>query len=173
MTSGLLEIKKTLSARTKYLKDACSSSTFCLEMSKMDKPQLECRHDFYSQIQCQLYCADKNWCDFVLRTDEELHVEWIHRDRKWWSIQLAKLRKFYFSALIPELKSKAVIRSTFKLGCHSTPQAQSVVSPTTTSIKWQNHLWAYIMIFMFHSRWVRATLYQNFRAHTSTHVINS
>ncbi len=78
--SGLLEIKNPLSIRTKFLKDACSSSTFCLEI-KNNKLQLKHRHDFYYQVQCQLYYADKNWCDFVLRTDKELHTERIYRDR--------------------------------------------------------------------------------------------
>ncbi len=54
-------------------------------------------------VLCQLYCTDKMWCDFVVCTRKDMHVERIHRDRKWWGTQLAKLRKFYFTALLPEL----------------------------------------------------------------------
>ena len=61
------------------------------------------QHDYYYQVQCQLYCCDLEWCDFVVRTEKELHVERIYRDRKWWASQLEKLREFYFNSLLPEL----------------------------------------------------------------------
>ena len=32
-----------------------------------------------------------------------MHVERIYRDEEWWKAQLEKLRKIYFSALLPEL----------------------------------------------------------------------
>ena len=36
---------------------------------------LKRRHDYYYQIQSQLYCVNRKWCDFVLRTDKEIHRE--------------------------------------------------------------------------------------------------
>ena len=102
--SGIIEIKNPFAIRDKSLVEACATSSFCLEIDKKkNKPQLKRRHDYYFQVQCQLYCTDKGWCDFVLRTNKDLHVERIYRDKKWWSSQLAKLRKFYFTALLPEL----------------------------------------------------------------------
>ena len=101
---GLLEIKNPFSFKDKDLDEACSTSSFCLELNKTTKTrQLKHRHDYYFQIQCQLYCTDKTWCDFVVRTTKDIHIERIQRDSKWWGIQLAKLRKFYFHALLPEL----------------------------------------------------------------------
>lgn len=64
---------------------------------------LKKRHDYYYQIQCQMFCCDLEWCDFVVRTNKALHVERIFRDQTWWNQQLPKLRNFYFSALLPEL----------------------------------------------------------------------
>lgn len=98
---GLLEIKNPFTAKEKTIAEACTSS-FCLER-KDDTFKLKRRHDYYFQIQCQLYCTDRNWCDFTVRTNKGIHVERIFRDIKWWGLQLAKLRKFYFSALLPEL----------------------------------------------------------------------
>ena len=101
---GLLEIKNPHSVKDKTLEEACSRSTFCLELDKDNKIlKLKRKHDYYYQIQCQLYCTDRNWCDFVLRTNKDIHIERIYRDSRWWGIQLAKLRKFYFQALLPEL----------------------------------------------------------------------
>ena len=99
---GLVEIKNPYSMRDKTLDEACKTSTFCLE-KKNDKYQLKQRHDYYYQIQCQLYCVDREWCDFVLKTNKDIHIERIYRDRNWWGLQQEKLRTFYFDALLPEL----------------------------------------------------------------------
>ena len=102
--SGLVEIKNPYSARHLTPAEAVKSPTFCLQHKKEDDTfQLKKRHDYYYQIQCQLYCTNRAWCDFVLRTDKEMHVERIHRDSKWWNTHLSKLKKFYFSSLLPEL----------------------------------------------------------------------
>ncbi len=101
--SGILEIKCPFAARNKSIAEACSTSTFCLELDSDNHLRLKRKHDYYYQVQCQMYCADKVWCDFVVHTTGDLHVERIYRDQKWWGIQLAKLRKIYFSALLPEL----------------------------------------------------------------------
>ena len=101
--TGLLEIKNPYSARDKSLLEACSVSSFCLELNKENKtPQLKCRHDYYFQVQCQLYCVNVQWCDFVVRSNKGIHVKRVYRDSKWWGLQMAKLRKFYFTALLPE-----------------------------------------------------------------------
>ena len=84
---GLVEFKNPHSARDKTLTEACGGSNVCLQQHLTDgqvsftlKPQ----HDYHYQIQCQLYCADRKWCDFVLRTGKGVHIERIHRDRTWW-----------------------------------------------------------------------------------------
>ncbi len=101
---GLLEIKNPFSFKDQPLDKACKNSAFFLEVDKdTQQRRLKRRHDYYFQVQCQLYCTEKMWCDFVVCTRKDMHVEHIHRDRKWWGTQLAKLRKFYFTALLPEL----------------------------------------------------------------------
>lgn len=64
---GLVEIKIPHSARHMTLSEACGSSTFCLQQQERDR-RLKRRHNYYYQIQCQLYCIDIEWCDFVLTT---------------------------------------------------------------------------------------------------------
>ena len=103
---GLIEIKNPFSARHKTLNEACDSSTFCLKQLNRGGQTtytLKRQHDHYYQIQCQMYCVHRHWCDFVLRTDKDLHIERIYRDQAWWEGQLPKLSTFYFDALLPEL----------------------------------------------------------------------
>lgn len=101
---GLIEIKNPYSARQKTLLEACTGPGFCLKKAE-NIYKLNRRHDYYYQIQCQLYCVDRDWCDFVLRTDKDIHIESIYRDKAWWDEQLPALEKFYFNALLPELAS--------------------------------------------------------------------
>ena len=97
--NGLLEIKNPYSV----LDEVCRVSSFCLELNKeKNASQLKRIHSYYFQVQCQLYCIDVQWCDFVVRTKIGLHVERIYNDSKWWGLHLAKLRNFYFTALLPE-----------------------------------------------------------------------
>ena len=99
---GLVEIKNPYAAQNKTLTEAVKTPAFCLE-HKDGLFRLKRRHNYYYQVQCQLYCTNRDWCDFVVRTDKDLHVERIPRDSSWWNSQLPKLKKFYFSSLLPEL----------------------------------------------------------------------
>ena len=102
-TTGLLEIKNPHSARDITVREFASKTSSCLNVRDNGTCYLKHGHDFYYQIQCQLYCADKAWCDFVVRTNKDMHIERIYRAREWWTLQMAKCKKFYFSALLPEL----------------------------------------------------------------------
>ena len=105
---GLVEIKNPYSTRNKSLEGACeTTSNFCPESQAQEDGKvtykLKARHDYYYQMQCQMYCTGRNWCNFVLRTNKELHVQCIYRDMRWWDGQLPRLQSFYFDALLPEL----------------------------------------------------------------------
>ena len=99
---GVVEIKNPYTARSQTLAEACKKSSFCLE-NKKDSFKLKTRHDYYYQIQTQLYCTRRCWCDFILRTDNDLHIERVYTDQAWQRANLQKLQDFYFSALLPEL----------------------------------------------------------------------
>ena len=77
----VVEIKNPYSIHHLSLAEAVKTSSFCLEKKKDENNyKLKRKHDFYYQVQCQLYCADRKWFDFVLRTDVAVHVERIERD---------------------------------------------------------------------------------------------
>ena len=60
-------------------------------------------HENRPQIQCQLYCTTTQWCDFVVRTEKDIHIQRIYRNTEWWEQQLPKLKAFYFDTVLPEL----------------------------------------------------------------------
>ena len=60
--------------------------------------KLKSRHDLLSDTN---NCMDRPWCDFVVRTDKELHVERLIIQGS--VMAWCQPTKFYFSALLPEL----------------------------------------------------------------------
>ena len=108
---GLVEFKNPYSVREKTLEEAATScKTFCLALNNDGKLQLKKGHDYYYQIQCELFCTNRQWCDLVVLA-KFLHIERIFADPNFTSKVLPKLRNFYFTAFLPELACpQAVIR---------------------------------------------------------------
>lgn len=102
---GLLEMKNPYTGREMTMQEYCKVKSSCLEEKRDGKITLRHGHDYYYQVQCQMYCTGREWCDFVVRTNKDIHIERICRDRKWWELQLEKCQQFYFDALLPELAS--------------------------------------------------------------------
>ena len=89
------------------LLQACQSKKpLCLEKEEKEGNItffLKRRHHYFFQVQCQMYCENREWCGFVLRTEKELHIERIAKGKEWWAKQKPRLKYFYFEALLPEL----------------------------------------------------------------------
>jgi hypothetical protein len=100
---GIIEIKNPHSIRSQTLTEASLNKTFCLQKTDEGSLTLKTRHDYYYQVQTQLYCTGRQWCDFIVRTDKSLHIQRIYPDKTWQERNLPTLRNFYFTALLPEL----------------------------------------------------------------------
>ena len=53
-----------------------------------------------------MYCTQCHWCDLVART-KDFHVERIYYRAESWS--LTKVKRFYFTAILPELSLPLVV----------------------------------------------------------------
>ena len=103
---GIIEIKNPYSVRNLTLREAATGkSGFCLEITKEKNClQLKKNHDYYYQIQCTLFCTNRQWCDLVVRA-KDMHTERLYFDKDFWKEALRKLKQFYFTAILPELAS--------------------------------------------------------------------
>lgn len=50
---------------------------------------------YYAQIQLQLHCTSREWCDFIVWTPDELHIERVDRDPSWIHDNLGLLFAFH------------------------------------------------------------------------------
>ena len=94
----LVEYNNPHSAKPLTVPEACQQlKNFCLEKTENNTYQLKPKHDYYYQIQCQLYCTNTQWCDFVVRTQKDIHIERIFRNQAYGGIssyQSSKISTF-------------------------------------------------------------------------------
>ena len=101
---GLVEYKNPYTHRETQLQTAALTKDFCLKLNQSDGSlSLKPTHQYFYQVQIAMYCTQRNWCDFVVRTTVDIHVERIAVDREFLGYTVMKLKTFYFGALLPEL----------------------------------------------------------------------
>ena len=101
---GCIEIKCPFSARDKLVGDACMKSQFFCTKDENNVVTLKRNHNYYYQIQGQLSVLKLEWCDFVVWTNVDLHVERIKADEKFWCEKcLPQLSSFYYNIMLPEI----------------------------------------------------------------------
>lgn len=71
---GLVEIKCPKSMSDKSILEACTTKTFCCEMNH-DRVMLKRKHEYHYQVQGQLFVTGRQWCDFVMYTEVDIHIE--------------------------------------------------------------------------------------------------
>ena len=103
--NGIVEYKNPFSIRDMLLITAAEEKTedFCLKKGQDGSLTLNHSRPYYYQIQATMFCTKRSWCDFVVRTTKDIHVERIQYDKTFWEGVLPKLRSFYFDAILPEL----------------------------------------------------------------------
>lgn len=98
--NGLIEIKCLPSIKGKLRENKkrhCYSNT-------NDGISLKPMHNYYYQVQGQLNILKKDFCDFVIFTEDDFHIERIIRNDDLWSnVMLPKLTTFYMNCILPEI----------------------------------------------------------------------
>ena len=109
-----MEIKSPLSKAGMTVEEACKNKTFFLGKLSDGTVMLKRNHDYYLQIQGQLYCSNLDLKGIILTVhfgdDKPLFLENILSDNTWSSDFLPKVDFFYRRALFPELLTKRIQR---------------------------------------------------------------
>ena len=94
---GLLEVKCPWSCRDKTVVDACQDSSFCCEL-QCGSPRLKVTNTYYYQVQGQMAVTGRSWCDFMVYTNVQVHLERIFLIRT--SGQLQKSSCYNFIMIV-------------------------------------------------------------------------
>ena len=101
---GVVEYKNPYNAREMTISEAVKKvKDFCLVEDENGQTTLKKSHPYYYQVQATMFCTKRNWCDFVVNTTQDLHIERIRFNEQFWSKAMPKLKQFYYDALLPEL----------------------------------------------------------------------
>ena len=101
---GCVEVKCPFCLKDKKLDD-CLEKRSCLEL-RDGKLKLRKCHEYYYQVQCQLFVSKKDYCDFVIWTNEDFHSERIEPDNEFWNEASNKAREFFVKVVLLELVGK-------------------------------------------------------------------
>ena len=97
---GCIEVK----CPDKSVSEACSMPQFYCTKDENDTVKLKPCHNYYYQIQGQLAILNLEWCDFIIWTNKDLHVERVKADHEFWQLQcLPKLQSYYYNVMLPEI----------------------------------------------------------------------
>jgi len=102
---GVVEVKCPFCARECASLKECVDSRFCLEDSN-GKLQLKHSHAYYYQVQTQLLVSNREFADFVVWSEHDVHIERIEPDVELWELLKSKSRAFFYRAILPELVGK-------------------------------------------------------------------
>eukprot|EP01017_Pseudomicrothorax_dubius_P036646 TRINITY_DN526_c0_g1_i3.p1 TRINITY_DN526_c0_g1~~TRINITY_DN526_c0_g1_i3.p1 ORF type:complete len:275 (-),score=54.03 TRINITY_DN526_c0_g1_i3:26-802(-) len=105
---GIIEIKCPFTGKGLNMKDTAKAYKSGFYMTEIDegKWKLNRRHDYYAQIQGNLYLHKRQWCDFIVWTDVEFVVEKITYESDFFENMKVRLKEYYFRFLLPELTLK-------------------------------------------------------------------
>ena len=99
---GIGEVKCPFSKKNLSIDDACNDKNFFLEKLN-GKVTLKKSNNYFYQIQGCMATLDVTWCDFVVFTNIDLHVERIYFDNEFWQKVVPELSSFYSEYMLPEL----------------------------------------------------------------------
>ena len=95
---GVVEVKCPYKHRKNSIEEACKDPSFCL-FNKDGQITLDHRHDYYYQVTGQLALTSAEFCDFVVWTETDIHIERVKLDVELWAEMKDKLSHFYLTTL--------------------------------------------------------------------------
>ena len=97
---GVLEIKCPY-----CIKDLTASEHKCLSDTGTG-PRLSRTHQYFYQIQTQIFICEKEFCDFVLWTNNSIHMERILPDTDFWQTICETASDFFYKVILLELTGR-------------------------------------------------------------------
>lgn len=103
-SDGLVEVKYLVSVDGPPELAIGTKANFCLHKTPEGCVRLNRRHNYYYQVQGQIACSGRSWCDFVCMSKSgELFVERIYPDESFWADCVTRLTAFFRTHFAPEI----------------------------------------------------------------------
>lgn len=107
---GVCEIKCPFKHRENtVLQATVLDEAFCLHQHN-SKLALKKKHQYYYQVQAQLFVCDVDYCDFIVWTKKDVYIERIMPDAEFWEDCVRKASSFFIKGVLPEVMGKYFTR---------------------------------------------------------------
>ena len=113
---GVIEIKCPYSIR-QFNPAFVTKSDFFLK-STVDGMKLSSTHEYYTQIQGQLFVCDQAYCDFICWTPQGIFIERIKKDVAFWEEMQPNLERFFKDVLLPRMMANDASCSDNEVYCY-------------------------------------------------------
>ncbi len=100
---GIAEFKCPFSKAEVTVRSACEDQNFYCELTEDQNIKLKRNHEYYHQVQLQLYVSGAVWCDFCVWTTKSMETERIYPCIKWQEEEVPKLDAFFYEFISPEI----------------------------------------------------------------------
>lgn len=67
---------------------------------------LDKKHEYFFQVQLQMFCTDRKYCDFVVWSKHTIHINRVYIDEQFLKENLLRAALFHANVITPELLSK-------------------------------------------------------------------
>ena len=102
-SSGIAELKCPFSKADVSVQSACGDDNFYCDLTGDQGIRLNRNHQYYHQVQLQLYVSEAPWCDFCVWTSKDFAIERIYSDEAWQLEQIPKLDSYFRECILPEI----------------------------------------------------------------------
>lgn len=105
-SKGVVEAKCPFNLRDMKLKTYLKKRTCPLEVVEEDHDfvyELKKKHEYYYQVQLQIFLCDVQYCDFIVWSAKESAVVRVMKDQEFWDNNYPKTVLFFNKVLLPEL----------------------------------------------------------------------
>lgn len=101
---GCLEVKCPFTLREAgNLRDYAAQRDSCLKCDEKGVVQINKKHQYYYQVQAQIFICNLLYCDFVVWCPNFTHIERVLPDLEFWEGALDKVLNFHANVIMPEL----------------------------------------------------------------------
>lgn len=102
-SSGLLEMKYIQMEESETLEEALIRKRICVKNSGI--LEINKKHQYYFQVQQQMFVANKEWNDFVVKGSRgrSIFIKRVMFDSSFWKTVLHKLEFFFNTYMLPEI----------------------------------------------------------------------
>ena len=104
--------------------------------SQLDFKLLFLTQFVFFQVQCQLFCTGREYCDFIVWTKNDIFVERIHPDAAFWRTNIPRAETFFRTAILLEIIGRFYSRpaEVHSMDTSLTPAADDDLQKTEINI---------------------------------------